>query len=55
MHLVLNMIWLIPGGLWLALKRMTLADLKQIPVLLVSLGVEIDPVDSPGRLDRVFV
>lgn len=64
---MLNVIWSIFGGTWLALGPavgttvmvigipLALAVLKLIPVSLVPLGVETVPVDSPGRLDRVHI
>lgn len=66
--LIGNVIWILLFGIWLAIGHLVsalamaitivgiplaLANLKLIPVSLVPLGVEIVPVDAPGRLDRV--
>lgn len=66
--LIGNVIWILLFGIWLAIGHLVsalamamtiigiplaLANLKLIPVSLVPLGVEIVPVDAPGRPDRV--
>lgn len=66
MRLVQNVIWLICVAPWLALRHLAsavaitsrprqLAEQILIPVRLVPLGVELDPVHSPGRTDRIWV
>jgi uncharacterized membrane protein YccF (DUF307 family) len=70
MRLILNIIWLIFGGIRRAIGRLlsaaamavtivgiplALAELKLIPVSLMPLGKEIVPVDSDWRASQVGV
>ena len=61
MRLILNVIWLVFGGLWMAAGSLlaaivgiprALADLKLIPVSLMPLGKEIVFSNSPASPTR---
>lgn len=58
MRTLLNMIWFVFGGFWLALEHVitavaqAIANLKMIPISLFPYGKRIVPTDSLSPTDR---